>query len=729
MKIRLIIICLGLMVTSHLYSQDDTLSPKYFEANISNIQKSEILLDSSRNNLRKNNEQALFFAEEGLKYAKKSKSSTHISKAYRGIGEVYRIMNKGEEALIYYDKALDLIKEKGSIEVVYDLLKMKGHISASEGNFDRAIEFHKENKEYVEALKDTILMGNCFLDIGVLYARKDQYYVAVDYFFKSLELYEAVGYDRYIPAILNNIGAIYQDTKDYDKALVYLRKAKDKYEEVGNSEKSIVYLLLNLGITSKNLELYDEALEYYNQALEKAIVLEEDAESLVAQTQNVKGQLYLAQGKSEEALNFTKEALSFFRKENAKDDIAECLLRMATIYREKGNISLALKYAKESKEINIALNKLGGLVNDYQELALINKELGNSKDAFKYLQQYVELRDSVFDADKREEFVQLEAKYSYEQEELQLTSEINLLKKDKRIQTSRQITLVFALASILIALLALFWVFNNNKKKTVLLEKDLENKAVIEEQAQQLQVFNTQLEKTVAKRTAELEQANYELRTFNYIASHDIKEPIRVIGNYAGLIFRKLPNNLKTDLGEYFTTIKASTKQLYTLIEDFARYTTLSKDETIERNSVDLNLLVSGVEDNLKESIEKYNGEVLKVDLPVIESNNSLLFSTLKNLIENGLKYNESKKSMVKVSYHKTAENHEITVSDNGIGIDKSYHDKIFEMFKRLHTRDKYTGSGIGLAIVKLNIDKLKGQVRLESEEGKGSQFIISLPL
>ena len=106
----------------------------------------------------------------------------------------------------------------------------------------------------------------------------------------------------------------------------------------------------------------------------------------------------------------------------------------------------------------------------------------------------------------------------------------------------------------------------------------MENKKTIEAQAKQLQIFNTQLENTVEERTVELqianknlEQANYELRTFNYIASHDIKEPIRVIGGYVGLIRKKLPTDLKENLGEYFDTIKRSTKQLYTLIEDFCQ--------------------------------------------------------------------------------------------------------------------------------------------------------------
>jgi light-regulated signal transduction histidine kinase (bacteriophytochrome) len=116
-------------------------------------------------------------------------------------------------------------------------------------------------------------------------------------------------------------------------------------------------------------------------------------------------------------------------------------------------------------------------------------------------------------------------------------------------------------------------------------------------------------------------------------------------------------------------------------------------------------------------------------NLPTIQSSNSLLFTALKNLIENGLKYNNSEKPRVNIDYNKTETHHEIIVSDNGIGIDENYHKKIFEMFKRLHNRGAYEGSGIGLAIVKLSIEKLGGTIKLKSEAGEGSRFVISLPL
>ena len=155
----------------------------------------------------------------------------------------------------------------------------------------------------------------------------------------------------------------------------------------------------------------------------------------------------------------------------------------------------------------------------------------------------------------------------------------------------------------------------------------------------------------------------------------------------------------------------------------------MSKNETIEKQAVDLNQLIIGVIDNIKETVDKSNGQVLMSNLPTIQSSNSLLFTTFKNLIENGLKYNNSDNPVVNVDYQKTTNTHQIIISDNGIGIEKQYQEQIFEMFKRLHNRGEYEGSGIGLAIVKLSIDKLGGIVTLNSELGKGSQFMIKLPL
>ena len=137
---------------------------------------------------------------------------------------------------------------------------------------------------------------------------------------------------------------------------------------------------------------------------------------------------------------------------------------------------------------------------------------------------------------------------------------------------------------------------------------------------------------------------------------------------------------------------------------------------------------VGCIEHALYESIQKSNGMVINHGLPNIPSNNSLLYTTLKNFIENGLKYNTSTQPTVELSYNETPENHHIIIKDNGIGIEEKYFDKIFVMFQRLHNRGEYSGSGVGLSIVRLAIEKLNGEIKVESEVGKGSTFIICLP-
>jgi light-regulated signal transduction histidine kinase (bacteriophytochrome) len=194
------------------------------------------------------------------------------------------------------------------------------------------------------------------------------------------------------------------------------------------------------------------------------------------------------------------------------------------------------------------------------------------------------------------------------------------------------------------------------------------------------------------------------------------------------LIQRSIPEELKKNLGFYFSTIKRNTSQLYTLVEDFSKYTSLSKEEVIDTSEADLNVTAQSLTDNFQEILEEKKGQIIIHDLPTIKTSPSMLYIALKHLVDNGLKYNSSDTPTVEIAYQSTVDKHQIIVSDNGIGIDEQYHERIFEMFKRLHDRSAYKGTGIGLAIVKLMVEKLNGEIQLESKVGVGSRFIIELP-
>lgn len=256
----------------------------------------------------------------------------------------------------------------------------------------------------------------------------------------------------------------------------------------------------------------------------------------------------------------------------------------------------------------------------------------------------------------------------------------------------------------------------------------------IEELNELLQNQNDELEQQVQARTQALEennrslmQKNAEMERFNYIASHDLKEPLRNISSFAGLLSRYLPNP-KAEALEYLRIIQSNAKRMNTLIEDLLEYSRVSNiAHLIER--VDLQAVLEEVRTLIREG-EPTAGRIVSTGkLPVITGNKTQLFLLFKNLISNGLKYNSAPNPRVQLSYEKSSAWHILKFVDNGIGIEPQYQQKVFEMFTRLHDRSKYEGSGLGLAICRNIVHRHDGTIELESQAGRGSVFTVRLPV
>jgi len=230
----------------------------------------------------------------------------------------------------------------------------------------------------------------------------------------------------------------------------------------------------------------------------------------------------------------------------------------------------------------------------------------------------------------------------------------------------------------------------------------------------------------LSEKNLQLESAYTEMERFTYVASHDIKTPLRNISSFVGLMERDLNKGNMESIPEYLDFIKTNSQSLFFLVGDILEYSKLNSrpDEAVK--IVDLNLLAQKV----KSSIEMVNeNSVVEIEnLPTIKANPTLFKLLFQNFIENGLKYNNSSVPKVKV-YAKTYENYlNIIFKDNGIGISEKYHTRIFEMFKRLHSNAQYQGTGIGLAICKKIVDQLFGNIKIESAVGNGTTFTITLP-
>lgn len=230
------------------------------------------------------------------------------------------------------------------------------------------------------------------------------------------------------------------------------------------------------------------------------------------------------------------------------------------------------------------------------------------------------------------------------------------------------------------------------------------------------------------ERSTPLHQVREELRQFNHLLSHDIKEPVRNIVSFSNLALREIHDKAK--LEEYFHYIIQNGKQLHLLINNLLLYNNIDKQENEELCCFDMGNMIKRLSSNLAEMIKEKDGRLSHNELPTIYGNERLIYMLFKHLLENGFLYNESSEPKVEILYNATPRFHQFLITDNGIGIETEFHQYIFDLFKRLHNRQDYLGTGIGLATAKKILSRMGGEIRImHSKPGKGSAFLVRFPI
>ena len=229
----------------------------------------------------------------------------------------------------------------------------------------------------------------------------------------------------------------------------------------------------------------------------------------------------------------------------------------------------------------------------------------------------------------------------------------------------------------------------------------------------------------------ELERSNQELQQFAYIASHDLQEPLRTISSFTQLLARRYKGQIDKDADEFINFIVDGTNRMQAMIKDLLKYSRVQTrgeefKPTDVQNALDQALF------NLKVTIDENNAEITHDNLPVVTADEKQLIQLFQNLIGNAIKFKKPDESpKIHILSRKDEENKEyiIGVSDNGIGMDQQYAGRIFELFQRLHTRDEYKGTGIGLAVAKKIVERHGGKIWVESEPDVGSTFYFTIPM
>ena len=558
-----------------------------------------------------------------------------------------------------------------------ELLGHEGHIFLALNDFERSQSLFLQQLKVYEKNQYVIGVAKVNFALGQLFSEQNNFKQALENYSTALGFFEekndTKGKMRSLNAMgraLGNLGQFQPSLSRCSDALLLARAINDRPE--------MARVNTNLGFACEGLGRTEDAMNYYTTALEVAEEIED--RQLVAETAVKLGDLYFSQ-------NDSLQAGLYF--ELAESNVAN-------------SESLALKK------------------NVYNSLCPYFELTGQDSLAYECLKILVDLKDELFNEEQAKHLITSQIRYETQRREEEVKQlKAKELENQLTIQQQRMGNYALLVAVLVAGGLAFFLYQSVQRKKSYNLMLEGE----VQKRTQELQDSNGMLSES----NGLLERSNSELERFAYIASHDLKSPLRNIISFLNLIERKLKSHNDTDLKEYLNYASSNARQMHLLIQDVLEFSKVDHQDT-KIDQVNMNETMVMVMQNLKNEMEAKNAVVYAYRLPELEANSVQIIQLLQNLISNGIKYNQSNHPKVIVSHRTNQKKHVFSVRDNGIGISPEYHEKVFQMFKRLHTKEDYPGTGIGLALCHKIVSNLGGKIWLESGQGKGTTFHFSIP-
>lgn len=513
-------------------------------------------------------------------------------------------------------------------------------------------------------------------------------------------------------SITLNMAEIHAKNGDLNKARNHYKTAISVAEENGLSFVATwgYGLMADTYLQEKR---YEEATTYLKKALEDSERTHDIRTGSYAKSRLAR--IYLETGKIKSAQQQSLEAISLIQQVGDKEMLAEEYLHLISIYLKGNQPSKAILIGKKGITVTNEINSIQQKLSIQELLATAYADVDDYQNAYELNLLTQGIKDSLDLSAKNKLVTELEEKYQSKKKE----AENRLLRAEQMHQSNvisqqKSINYFLIIVALLLALLGyvVLSAYRNKQRNNLLLEEKVTARTL------ELQKTNTQLI-----------QSNEELSRFAYVASHDLREPLRNIINFTQLLQKELATTPKKEVLLFMDIIHDNTTHMNNLIMDTLAFTQLS-NKAVKKTAVNINHTIENIKSSISTRLKNRNATInILQSLPTVHVNEGLLFSVFKNLIENGIIYNESTEPIINVNYVLRENNYLFSINDNGIGIPKEYQDTIFKMFKRLQNREKYKGSGMGLANCKKIINKLEGEIWVESDGIYGATFFFTLPI
>lgn len=527
---------------------------------------------------------------------------------------------------------------------------------------------------------------------------------------------------------------------DYDKAIALCEEILDKgntdeirdilykiYMTVGNAYhlkgevfsaeqaymKGLKLLQNETDLTLRQKRLL--ASFYYNLSLllsssRIAISAEEYLERAIALYQEVQDDFRLSKGYTayatllgkkrefHKAIEVMHKALEIDMRLNDPYSIAVSKANLGIYHMDLREYEKSKQYVDDALEYFVSNNRVYEKAMVKKSLARIYSQTGENQKACELL---LEAEEIFKELDNKQEVIEI---YEWLAEIYESQQDLNALKYYRKYVDS---------------LRYFFDVEKTNALTRAKKEFESEQK---EKEAQLLRDKNEEIKRYVLK----LEHSNDQLNQFAGVASHDLREPLRMIAAYTGLLQRTMQDSITQQQQEFMHYIKDGATRMDQMIHDLLRLAKVDANPLLQE--VKLDNIILEVKLNTEVLMKEKNAQIIAASLPAITADRTMVLQLVQNIVSNGIKYNESAQPTITIRSQKKNGLLVLTIADNGIGIPQHLREKAFQIFNRLPTKKEYSGSGIGLAICKKIVDSMEGNIAISDNAGGGTVFTISLP-
>ncbi len=641
-------------------------------------------------------DKALAINEFAVEKASASRDFMGLFYAYHERGVYFEIHNRPLNALPEYEKALffaDSCKANRN-QFLTSIFTELAIANRKAGNYAACKKWHESALALARKTGNAELEEDSYHGLGFLFETTGEWEKAIEFYQKSITVAERRKSILGVIVTTQNIAKTLLRAGNRELAL---KKIEDAWQMAAQQPDTLrrAHVLNDYGEILVEIGQFDKAEQKFQTSLLAYQQLGD--QPMMARAFLNLGDVFSKKGADLLALDFFQKSLALKQSLRPEDHV-NLYAHTGELFQKQNLLDEAATNWRECLALSQQFNFRDVMQKAHMALSKIADEKEQPDIAFFHLKRATAIGDSLTGKQKDLKLAEMEFKFDAARSE----------KKLRDLQEERT-HLMFTGALVLLAMGFIFLFYRNREKarsNRVLSQKNLE----------------------IERQNNKLQDSNLILQQFAWASAHDLKEPLRTIGSFIGLIQKRHGHALPAEAVEYMQFVKDGAHRMNSLLSDLLEYSTLCAEDATTTEVTPLHRALRDVMGNLRETIRARKATVeLPPETPALAMQRSHLVQLFQNLVSNGIKFSPENPHITVNFYKELNGDLLFAIRDHGIGIEKAYEGKVFQVFHRLH-KNQFEGTGIGLAICKNIVDKYGGQIWFESEIGAGTVFFLRFP-